>query len=50
VLEGLARYAGPQSPGGLRGYVRDVYRDSWRYRAPSPTPLPRTNETDEEDS
>ena len=50
VLEGLERYAGPQSPGGLRGYVRDVYRDSWRYRAPSPTPLPRTNETDDEDS
>ena len=50
VLEGLERYAGPRSPGGLRGYVRDVYRDSWRYRAPSPTPLPRTNETDEEDS
>jgi hypothetical protein len=40
VLEGLERYAGPQSPGGLRGYVRDVYRDSWRYRAPSPSPLP----------
>ena len=46
VLEGLERYAGPQSPGGLRGYVRDVYRDSWRYRAPSPSPLPEDPQDD----